>query len=113
MKNQFSAMSVRFKSFANAKRIDQFVECLIELYNEVYFKQSEPPCSGEKKKRNTYVSGLHFHFDFVIYFVRQLKAHFTRDQHNHYIFTPKMLSKLIEGLKFYPQNFFQQVSEMR
>lgn len=36
MKNQFSAMSVRFKTFANAKRIDQFVECLIELYNEVY-----------------------------------------------------------------------------
>lgn len=24
-----------------------------------------------------------------------------------------MLSKLIEGLKFYPHNFFQQVSEMR
>lgn len=36
MKNQFSAMSVRFKTFSNAKRIDQFVECLIELYNEVY-----------------------------------------------------------------------------
>lgn len=37
MKNQFSAMSVRFKSFSNSRQIDQFVECLIELYNEVGF----------------------------------------------------------------------------
>lgn len=35
---------------------------------------------------------------------------FTRDQRNHYIFTPKMLSRLIEGLQFYPENFFQQVN---
>lgn len=36
MKNQFSAMSARFKNFSDPRRIDQFVESLIELYNEVW-----------------------------------------------------------------------------
>lgn len=47
---------------------------------------------------------MFLHFDF------QLKKHFTRDQHSHYIFTPKMLSKLIGSLKYYPEEYFQQVN---
>lgn len=37
MKNQFSPMSLRFKPVPNARRIDQIVESLIEMYNEVSF----------------------------------------------------------------------------
>lgn len=35
MRNQFSPISVRFKPTVNSKRIDQTVECLIQIYNEV------------------------------------------------------------------------------
>lgn len=40
---------------------------------------------------------------------QQIKKTFTKDLRNHYIFTPKMLSKLIEGLKYYPADYLQQV----
>lgn len=35
MKNQFTPMSRRFKPVANSRRVDQIVECLIDVYNEV------------------------------------------------------------------------------
>lgn len=35
MKNQFSPVSLHFKPVINARRIDQIVESLIEIYNEV------------------------------------------------------------------------------
>lgn len=38
---------------------------------------------------------------------------FTKEQQNHYVFTPKMLSRLVEGLQYYPENCFQQVNDSR
>lgn len=52
-------------------------------------------------------------FDQFFKISKQVKNIFTRDQRNHYIFTPKMLSRLIESLKFYPENCFQQVINNR
>lgn len=50
-----------------------------------------------------------FQFFNFLKILKQVKNTFTRDQRNHYIFTPKMLSRLIESLKYYPENCFQQV----
>lgn len=49
--------------------------------------------------------------DALITMYSQIKSTFTRDQRNHYVFTPKMLSRLVEGLKYYPENCLQQVSQ--
>lgn len=87
-------MSHRFKQVSDSRRTDQFVECMIGLYNKAsshisYSKYISYECCLSPKS--------------------QMKKVFTRDQRSHYSFTPKMLSRLIESLKFYPDNFFQQV----
>lgn len=49
-----------------------------------------------------------FFFSLAATFI-QVRHSFTKKQHNHYVFTPKMLSKLIESLKYYSGSYLQQV----
>lgn len=46
--------------------------------------------------------------EMLIRIYSEVKKEFTRDIRNHYIFTPKMLTSLIDGLMHYPEDRFQQ-----
>lgn len=92
MKNQMMPIFNYFKHEAR-QSIDQVVSLLVETYFEV-----TPDASSK-----------FFLLNYCIFLnVQQIKKTFSKDLRNHYIFTPKMLSKLIECLKYYPVDYFQQ-----
>lgn len=95
IKHQILPVFMRFKHSFNKMQIDNIVSSIIEFYSNV---------------RSLIFAGIYIIWRVSFKMLSfQIKSQFTKEIRNHYNFTPKMLSNLIEGLNYYPEDSLQEV----